>query len=64
MGTSTQAIFYFHIFLKERISVNIPVFLFSLVGHVFPEFKESDAMFAAERVSSFVFLMSLMWSRG
>lgn len=26
-------------------SVNLPT------GHVFPEFKESDAMFAAERVS-------------
>lgn len=28
------------------------------IGHVFPEFKESDAMFAAERVR-FIFLIFL-----
>lgn len=32
------------------------------IGHVFPEFKESDAMFAAERVRYFVFLDSLKQS--
>lgn len=32
------------------------------IGHVFPEFKESDAMFAAERVRYFVFLHSLKQS--
>lgn len=26
----------------------------NLAGHVFPEFKESDAMFAAERVSVWI----------
>lgn len=37
------------------------IFCFCLsAGHVFPEFKESDAMFAAERVRYFVFLVLLM----
>lgn len=31
------------------------VCFYFLTGHVFPEFKESDAMFAAERVRYFVF---------
>lgn len=35
-------------FLSQRGSISSPA------GHVFPEFKESDAMFAAERVSSVV----------
>lgn len=58
--------------LKGRISeslitqINAPVFLFFsfLIGHVFPEFKESDAMFAAERVRYFVFLVSLKLRSG
>ncbi len=36
--------------------VNESVFFSFLIGHVFPEFKESDAMFAAERVRYYIFL--------
>lgn len=33
--------------------------LFLLLGHSFPEFKESDAMFAAEKVSLNVWFVPL-----
>lgn len=38
----------------SRAGVALAVIMDGLLspGHVFPEFKESDAMFAAERVSS------------
>lgn len=50
-----------NVLLVSHCMFNGSVFLFFsfLTGHVFPEFKESDAMFAAERVRYFVFLVSL-----
>lgn len=38
-------------FKTYREAARLIVFSCTLSGHVFPEFKESDAMFAAERVS-------------
>lgn len=38
-------------FIIEIKAAHLILSLLSLSGHVFPEFKESDAMFAAERVS-------------
>lgn len=56
-----KLILLIQISLSKGTSAAKKIFCFCLsAGHVFPEFKESDAMFAAERVRYFVFLVLLM----